>query len=66
LLEQFLHLPLEQREVIALVGVEGMSYDEIATLLRVPVATVISRLSQARNELRSRTSGPLAAPKSAG
>jgi RNA polymerase sigma-70 factor, ECF subfamily len=66
LLEQFLHLPLEQREVIALVGVEGMSYDEIATLLRVPVATVISRLSQARNELRSRTLGPLAAPKSAG
>jgi RNA polymerase sigma-70 factor, ECF subfamily len=66
LIGQLLQLPLEQREVIVLVGVEGISYDEIATLLRIPVATVISRLSQARNELRSRTRGALEAPKSTG
>jgi RNA polymerase sigma-70 factor (ECF subfamily) len=66
LLAQFFNLPVEQREVLALVGVEGMSYEEIATLLRVPVATVMSRLSEARNELRSRRITPLTAPKNAG
>lgn len=66
LLARFFHLSLEQREVLALVGVEGMSYEEIATLLRVPVATVMSRLSEARNELRSRRTMPLTAPENTG
>jgi RNA polymerase sigma-70 factor (ECF subfamily) len=45
-------LPQEQREVILLVGLEGMSYDEVAAILRVPVGTVRSRLSRGRDQLR--------------
>ena len=45
-------LPQEQREVILLVGLEGMSYDEVAAILRVPVGTVRSRLSRGRAALR--------------
>lgn len=58
-------LPIEQREVFVLVAVERMSYLEIATLLQVPVATVISRLLQARDALRSSSFEP-SRPKSAG
>ncbi len=58
-------LPIEQREVFVLVAVERMSYLEIATLLQVPVATVISRLLQARDALRSSTFEQ-SRPKSAG
>jgi RNA polymerase sigma-70 factor (ECF subfamily) len=46
------HLPDEQREVILLVGLEGMSYEMAARVLRVPVGTVRSRLSRARDALR--------------
>jgi RNA polymerase sigma-70 factor (ECF subfamily) len=42
----------EQREVILLVGVEGMSYEEAAQILDVPVGTVRSRLSRGRETLR--------------
>jgi RNA polymerase sigma-70 factor (ECF subfamily) len=42
----------EQREVILLVGLEGMAYDEVATVLNVPVGTVRSRLSRGRDQLR--------------
>jgi RNA polymerase sigma-70 factor (ECF subfamily) len=45
-------LPDEQREVILLVGLEGMSYEMAARVLRVPVGTVRSRLSRARDALR--------------
>jgi RNA polymerase sigma-70 factor, ECF subfamily len=45
-------LPLEQRQVILLVGLEGMSYEEAAGILSVPVGTVRSRLSRGRNFLR--------------
>lgn len=64
-LAQLFHLPVEQREVIILVAVEQMSYEEIATLLNVPIATVMTRLAQAREELRSWASGVIRAPKSA-
>jgi RNA polymerase sigma-70 factor (ECF subfamily) len=40
------------REVIVLSSLEGRSYDEVATLLDIPVGTVRSRLNTARNELR--------------
>ena len=53
MLAQLRELPLEQREVLVLVAVERMSYTDVAALLRIPVATVISRLSQAREALRS-------------
>src|SRR5918912_120993 len=42
----------EQREVILLVGLEGMAYEEVAAVLNVPVGTVRSRLSRGREQLR--------------
>jgi RNA polymerase sigma-70 factor (ECF subfamily) len=45
-------LPGEQREVILLVGLEGMSYETAAQVLSVPVGTVRSRLSRGRDALR--------------
>ena len=45
-------LPQEQRQVILLVGLEGMAYEEVAKVLKVPVGTVRSRLSRGREQLR--------------
>jgi RNA polymerase sigma-70 factor (ECF subfamily) len=46
-------LPDQQRAAILLVALEGMSYDEAADILSVPVGTVRSRLSRARETLRT-------------
>lgn len=45
-------LPEEQRSVILLVGLEGLSYAEAATVTGAPVGTVMSRLSRGREWLR--------------
>lgn len=45
-------LPAAQREVLLLVGVEELSYEEASTVLGVPQGTVMSRLSRAREHLR--------------
>jgi RNA polymerase sigma-70 factor (ECF subfamily) len=45
-------LPDEQRSVLLLVGLEGMRYEEVASVLDVPVGTVRSRLSRGRDMLR--------------
>src|SRR5229473_5280024 len=45
-------LPQEQRQVILLVGLEGMRYEEVALILGIPVGTVRSRLSRGREQLR--------------
>jgi len=45
-------LPQEHSQVILLVGLEGMSYDEAAEILGVPIGTVRSRLSRGRDQLR--------------
>jgi RNA polymerase sigma-70 factor, ECF subfamily len=45
-------LPEEQRSAILLVGLEGMRYEEVATVLGVPVGTIRSRLSRGREALR--------------
>jgi RNA polymerase sigma-70 factor (ECF subfamily) len=45
-------LPHEQDQVVLLVGLEGMAYEEVAKILRVPVGTVRSRLSRGRDQLR--------------
>ena len=45
-------LPGDQREVILLVGLEGLSYEAAAQILGVPVGTVRSRLSRGRDALR--------------
>lgn len=45
-------LPLEQREMVLLVGLEGLSYREAARAVGVPVGTVMSRLARGRERLR--------------
>lgn len=50
-------LTAEQREVLLLVGLEDFSYQDAAKVLGVPVGTVMSRLSRARDRLRSLLSG---------
>ena len=47
-------LSAEHQAVLVLRVVEGLSYDEIAKTLSVPIGTVMSRLSRARAELRNR------------
>jgi RNA polymerase sigma-70 factor (ECF subfamily) len=46
-------LPAEQRAVLLLVTLEEMSYDDVARTLGIPIGTVMSRLSRAREKLRS-------------
>jgi RNA polymerase sigma-70 factor (ECF subfamily) len=48
-------LPEEQRSVILLVGLEGMRYDEVASVVNLPVGTVRSRVSRGRETLRMMT-----------
>ena len=48
-------LPVEQREVVLLVGLEGLSYLETAKALDIPLGTVMSRLSRGREALRAMT-----------
>jgi RNA polymerase sigma-70 factor (ECF subfamily) len=45
-------LTVEQREVVLLVGLEGLSYAETAEVLKIPVGTVMSRLARGRERLR--------------
>ena len=44
-------LPAEQREAVALVMIEGLSYAEAAAILDVPVGTLTSRLVRGRQAL---------------
>lgn len=45
-------LPEDQRSVLLLVGVEDLSYEQAAQVLEVPIGTVMSRLSRAREKMR--------------
>ena len=46
-------LPTRYREVVVLRDIEGLSYQEIATVLDCPAGTVMSRLARAREKLRA-------------
>lgn len=50
-------LPPEQREVLLLVALEDMSYEEAAATLGIPIGTVMSRLARAREKLRAMLAG---------
>jgi RNA polymerase sigma-70 factor (ECF subfamily) len=50
-------LPQEQREVLLLVGLEEMSYADVALTLGIPIGTVMSRLSRGRERLRNLMAG---------
>jgi len=50
-------LPDEQREVLILVAIEEMTYDEVSRALAIPIGTVMSRLSRARERMRRLIAG---------
>jgi len=54
LAEAFEALSEDHRAILVLRVVEGMSYDEIARTLEIAPGTVMSRLSRARTELKTR------------
>jgi RNA polymerase sigma-70 factor (ECF subfamily) len=55
--EAFNRLPIESREILSLREIEGWSYEQLASALRVPLGTVMSRLSRARQRLREEFAG---------
>ncbi|MEA2732278.1 MAG: hypothetical protein QOF70_6753 [Acetobacteraceae bacterium] len=47
----------DQRQVLLLVTVEGLEYRDVASILGIPVGTVMSRLSRARDNLHAHIGG---------
>lgn len=56
--QQLARLPSEQREVLLLAAVEELRYEEISAVLAIPIGTVMSRLSRARDKLRRMVAEP--------
>lgn len=48
-----MQLSTDHREILLLVGLEQLDYAEVATVLNVPLGTVMSRLARAREALRT-------------
>jgi RNA polymerase sigma-70 factor (ECF subfamily) len=55
--DAYLNLSEEHREVLLLVAIEGLQYEEAAAILEIPVGTIRSRLSRARQALRDALEG---------
>jgi len=58
-LNKLAKLPEEQRSVLLLVAVEDLSYADAAKVLNIPVGTVMSRLSRARERLQQEIEGTM-------
>jgi len=58
-IEKLAGLPEEQRSVLLLVSVEDLSYADAAKVLGIPVGTVMSRLSRAREKLQQEIDGTI-------
>jgi RNA polymerase sigma factor (sigma-70 family) len=56
-LDKLARLPEDQRSVLLLVAVEDLSYAEAAKVLNIPIGTVMSRLSRARERLQQELEG---------
>lgn len=56
-------LPLKMRRVLQLVDLDGLSYQEAAVALAVPVGTVMSRLYRARSRIRERLAANQVVPR---
>lgn len=59
-------LPPEQREAVLLVGLEGMSYRQVAEVVHIPLGTVMSRLARGREALRRMMEGDGSRPAGKG
>ncbi len=55
-------IPAGQRDILALIDVAGLRYAEVAELLDIPVGTVMSRISRARQALLMRIAGANVTP----
>ncbi len=62
-LAAFARLPPDHRALLLLVSVEGFSYREAADMLELPIGTVMSRLSRAREKLRALTDDDAPSPR---
>lgn len=51
------HLPADQKTAVVLRDVEGRSYEEIVEIMAIPLGTLKSKLSRARNRLRELLEG---------
>ncbi|MCU1727512.1 sigma-70 family RNA polymerase sigma factor [Pseudomonas sp. 7P_10.2_Bac1] len=61
-LQAFDQLSTEQRALLLWISVEGLSYQQVADILEVPIGTVMSRLSRARQALRALSEGDITRP----
>jgi len=62
-LASFAHLPTEQRALLLLITLEGLTYQEAADTLGIPIGTVMSRLSRARQQLHDMAEGAPTGPR---
>lgn len=61
-LQAYDQLSTEQRALLLWISVEGLSYQQVADILEVPIGTVMSRLSRARQALRALSEGEITRP----
>ncbi len=51
-------LSAEHREILVLVCIQGLKYDDVSEMLKIPIGTVRSRLSRARKQLQDMLTSP--------